>query len=111
MRIYHKDVYMPILELEEFWKDVHTLIPTKHFLKRQEEKNIPLPTIDELKNSLIFEVGIEFDELLKVCYRIRGDKDKDYCYAIRKGGIILTAWTQNVKDSHSNLDKSKYWKE
>ena len=108
MRLYHKDVYMPEFSLEDFWRGVEKLIPTRHYLERQVSKNIPLPTIEVVRGGEIFEVGIEFDEVLKVCYRVH-TPTVDYCYVIRKGGVVVTAWTQNPNDLHSTLDRSKYW--
>ena len=108
MRLYHKDVYMPEFSLEDFWRGVEKLIPTRHYLERQVSKNIPLPTIEVVRGGEIFEVGIEFDEVLKVCYRVHTPKI-DYIYVIRKGGVVVTAWTQHPNDLHSTLDRSKYW--
>ena len=101
---------MPEYNLEEFWKGVQKLTPTRHFIERLKEKKIPIPSIDEVRRGQIFEIGIEFDEVLKVCYRVHTPKN-DYCYVIRKGGVLVTAWRQHPKDSHSTLDVTKYWTE
>lgn len=110
MRLYHKDVFFPEFDLTDFWNGVDSLVCTRHFRERQLDKNIPLLDIDIIRSGEIFEVGIEFDEVLKVCYRVH-TPNVDYCYVIRKGGVVVTAWVQSPDDLHSTLDESKYWKE
>lgn len=110
MRLYHKDVFFPEFDLTEFWRGVDKLTCTRHFRARQLDKHIPLLEMERIRSGEIFEVGIEFDEVLKVCYRVHTPK-VDYCYVIRKGGVVVTAWTQKPDDQHSTLDESKYWKE
>ena len=110
MRLYHKDVFFPEFDLTDFWNGVTELKTTYHFRDRQQFKKIPLLDIETIRSGEIFEVGIEFDEVLKVCYRVHTPKI-DYIYVIRKGGVLVTAWVQNPKDLHSTLDESKYWKE
>lgn len=94
---YHKDVYMPNLNFENFFKRITSLVPTKHFLDRVAEKGLPIPTIDEVAGAEVFEVyttvltSSNLQGIEKVVVKIYG-KTRDVCFVISRRGTIVTGW-------------------
>lgn len=113
MRLYHKDVFMPILEL-----------PYGHFLLEHSFHAIMEANADRYGdfqlprsfNTMDWEViEVEtFDNMQvnKVVYRKSLDNRKDVCIVVlfekRRKPFLKTAWINLKSDKHRTLNKSRY---
>lgn len=107
MKRFHKDVYFPSFNFKKFWGGFMTLFPTQHYLARKKLRHIHFPTIAELKNAECFEVYTELGEIVKACFRVKGN-GTDYCYVVTKYGGVVTAWVTGSNNTYSLIDKTKY---
>lgn len=110
---YHKDVYLPKVDLISFWKRIRHLIETDHYIERFEERkeqDLQIPTIELLKSGEVFEVYTLHGNLTKICIRVKNKnkKKRDSCYVVSSRGTLVTVWSADRKDKYGNLDKSKY---
>lgn len=111
---YHKDVFMPKLNLDSFWKGLKVWC-TKHFLERLNERKSKyhgmfIPTISQLKSAEIFEVYISSSKHIeRLCLRLKG-RDSDYCYVLASNGALITAWATGKYNKYERIDKTIYCK-
>ncbi len=111
---YHKDVYMPNLNLDNFWKGLNVWC-TKHFLERLNERKSKyrgmfIPTIAQLKSAEIFEVYISSSKQVeRLCLRLEGSKS-DYCYVLASNGALITAWATGKYNKYDKIDRTIYCK-
>lgn len=109
---YHKDVFMPKLNLDDFWKDLKVW-GTKHFLKRFEERkdkygDMFIPTLSQLKSAEIFEVYISSSKHIeRLCLRLESEKS-DYCFVLASNGALITAWAAGKYNKYDRIDKTIY---
>ena len=107
---YHKDVYMPKVDLISFWKQIRRLIPSSHYRERFAERawrGLQVATLDLLKSGEVFEVYTENGKLSKVCVRVKGKKC-DSCYVVAYTGYMVTVWSAGKNWKYKDIDKSLY---
>ena len=115
MKRYHKNIFMPKLNINDFWKNIPELQFRKHFFYRLKErkkacKGFFVPTIEQLKSGEIFEVYIEKGVIEKMCIRIEGRKS-DFCFVVSRVGAVLTVWATGKHNQYDKIDYSVYSKE
>lgn len=115
MKRFHKNVFMPQLNISRFWNNITELRFKKHFHYRMAErkkkcKGFFLPTIDQLRQGEVFEVYVENRSIEKVCVRIEGRKS-DFCFVVSKNGAVLTVWATGKQNLYDRVDYSVYSKE
>ena len=114
MKRFHKNVFMPQLNINSFWKHISELKFRKHFFYRLKERKkncrgFFIPTIDQLRDGEIFEVYINRGAIEKMCIRIEGMKS-DFCFVVSKSGYVLTVWATGKHNKYDKIDYSVYSK-
>lgn len=99
---YHKDIYMPSnLNFEEFWEGIKGVIETSHFVDRKTQREMPKPSLEELKSAEVFEVYTCFGKLTKVCVKIYKEDLQDCCYVLSKNSKVVTGW-KRYRNAYNN---------
>ena len=98
MKRYHKNVFMPELNIIGFWNTLPKIKFRKHFFYRMEERNkvckgFFIPTLEQFRGGEVFEVYVERGIIEKVCVRVEGRKSYavGYCGTTRVGSDTLRA--------------------
>lgn len=115
MKRFHKNIFMPKLNINSFWKNISELKFKKHFFFRLKErkkvcKGFFIPTIDQLQSGEIFEVYVEGRKIEKICVRVEGRKS-DFCFVVSRSGYVLTVWATGKHNQYDKIDYSVYSKE
>ena len=114
MKRYHKNVFMPELNITGFWNTLPKIKFRKHFFYRMEERNkvckgFFIPTLDQFRDGEVFEVYVERGIIEKVCVRVEGRKS-DFCFVVSKNGFVLTVWATGKHNQYDKIDYSVYCK-
>lgn len=113
---YHKDVFMPRVDLKEFWEGIKMVWVTHHFLMRFNERRLKnkgffIPTKEQLKKGELFELYLNSsNHIEKICLRLQGKKS-DYCFVVGNNGGIITAWATGKYNKYERINKTIYCKE
>lgn len=117
MKRFHKNVFMPKLNINKFWRKIRKIWYTHHFFVRVGEREhkcrgwFIVPTIQNLKQGEIFEIYVSKNcgnyIIEKVCVRLSG-KYSDFCYVIGKDGGVITAWATGKYNQYDKIDYSIY---
>lgn len=119
---YHQQVYFPkdypqmVLEfINTFEGDVDLTTHAAEEMYDDKRGRIPLPTFEEIldHDNLLIEFYERLDHLgriQKAAIRVKClHEDYDYTYVIARGGVIVTAWTNDKDDQHRLTEsRTKY---
>lgn len=111
--IYHRDIGFP--STAEIKEGFYNLTYTRHAKERQEIKYgglRVLPSVLNITKDKVVEIHTD-DNITakKLLVRIGYDKKRDIVLAIQPmDGVakVITFWLNDKKDTHRNLDKTKY---
>jgi hypothetical protein len=111
MDLYHREVGMP-----EFAKQLDGmkffLKPTRHAEEQcinDRYGTFQIPDVLRIKLSEVFEIGAEFNRVVKVAVRKTYDEQHDISIVFNvHDGRVRTAWLNKKTDTHRTLDRAKY---
>lgn len=111
LKLYHKNVYMPV-ELKYKLANVKVdLTWSNHAIHAAQDDRygqIKLASKIEFTFDDIIEVETKNNQLNKIVVRVSYDKERDVIYALAQGGVVKTVWINLKGDTHNSLDVSKY---
>lgn len=107
MKLYHKDVFMPKVDMQKFWSGFERINFTHHFMVRARQKRLPLVQKERLSKNTVFEMAMDNDKIVKVAIRIPM-KQCDFCYVISDTGSIITGWRSYKWENRKNLNTERY---
>ena len=110
MGLYHADIFIPKTVRRKIWEyQKMQLDLTEHVKERMEQKNIKLPEVFNLENTIVFEVETEKKDIIKLVCRTPYNSDYDLCFAVNMiNNSIITAWLNRKNDNHETLNRYKY---
>lgn len=106
-RIYHKDIFMPRLDLSEFWKGVNYLVPSLHCIHRQLQRYFFTIPIEQVKAGEIYEVTTVDGKIDKISVKIE-HQNRDLYYVIGRNGKLITGWSMNRGFTQHKSSKKIY---
>ena len=110
MKLYHRDVYMPPLNLKD------QTVPVRYTIHAMNEAcndpyadEIVMPAEINLAKVDIFEIGVERGEVAKVAFRMDYDVEFDLCMVVTIPELrVKTLWLNCKDDDHNTLDPTRY---
>ncbi len=114
---YHREIYW-LSKFDEFFKvhPIKEVVYTKHLKENtltadNRLYDIKDITLDFIRSSLIFEVEVKNNQIVKIVTLQKYKKKNDMCLALAVEGDRLrckTCWLNRQDDIHMTLDPTKY---
>ena len=125
-RLYHKKVFWNATfdsQAKTLFNKNYSLHLFEHLLYSTDKHGMTMRELDRIidelmankRNYFLYEVECTIhDEVFKAVVRTSYDLDRDISivFALSKKNelIVKTAWLNNKRDTHTTLDKTKYWR-
>lgn len=110
MKLYHKNIFMPKVDMQKFWDGFERVNFTHHFMVRARQKRLPLVQKDKLSKNMVFEMAMSGDKIIKVCVRVPM-RQCDFCYVVASNGSIITGWRAYKWETFDKPNAERYDKE
>ena len=102
---------MPDFNFEiDFWKKINSLTMSGHASMRRAMRVFPIPSIENIKNSHVYECSINESGIETVCVCVPWTEGRNLYYVISRTGLIITGWWNHITKKVRPSSKKIYEK-